>query len=145
MGFPGSGQRANVADLNSESFYGRMTAHMNTVAGNEALVVDAARRYPDLLTFGLNPGFVKTGIRSNLFGGRNWLYHLVEGISGLATKTAEDYAANLLPLFAAPELDDRSGAMFDSRARAILPSKWTGTNEIDAIIAASESLLMRVS
>ena len=145
MGFPGSGQRANVVDLNSERSYGRMTAHMTTVAGNEALVVDAARRYPDLLTFGLNPGFVKTGIRTNLFGGRNWLYRLVEGLAGLATRTAEDYARTTLPLLSAPELEGRSGAMFDSRGRAILPSKWTATSELDAVITASEELLRRAS
>ncbi len=32
-----------------------MPVHMNTVAGNEMLVLDAAKRYPNASIFGLNP------------------------------------------------------------------------------------------
>ncbi|UQD74950.1 hypothetical protein JEY40_10800 [Bradyrhizobium japonicum] len=66
MGFPGTEQRADVADLNSERRYKRFAAHSNTVAGNEVLVLEAARRFAAVDVFGLNPGFVKTDIRANL-------------------------------------------------------------------------------
>ena len=33
-----------------------MQVHMNTVAGNEALVFDSAERYPDVDFFGLTRG-----------------------------------------------------------------------------------------
>ena len=45
-----------------------MSLHMNTVAGNEMLVLDSAKRYPSANFFGLNPGIVKTNIRANLVG-----------------------------------------------------------------------------
>jgi NAD(P)-dependent dehydrogenase (short-subunit alcohol dehydrogenase family) len=124
MGFPGSGQRAAVEDLNSEARYARMRAHSNPLAGNEALVLDAADRYPQFDTFGPNPGFARTDVRGNLFGGRNWLYHLLEGVSGLRAKDSDTYASRILPLFAAPEPTGQSGRMFDDKARPILPSSW---------------------
>ena len=83
-GFPGTNQKANLEDLNSERSYGRMSAHMSTVAGNEALVLDATERYAAFSTYGMNPGFVKTDIRGKLFGGKNWLHHLIEGLSGFS-------------------------------------------------------------
>jgi NAD(P)-dependent dehydrogenase (short-subunit alcohol dehydrogenase family) len=69
MGFPGVGQAGKLDDLTAERAYGRWAVHMNTVAGNEILVLDAAERYPHANFFGLNPGFVTTNIRSNLLGG----------------------------------------------------------------------------
>lgn len=143
MGFPGSGQKANVEDLNSDRSYGRMKAHMNTVAGNEALVLDAAQRYPHLDTFGLNPGFVKTGIRGNLFGGDNWLYRTMERLTSFMAKDADDYADTIVPLFTAPELAGHSGAMFDDKARAIKPSDWLDRNATGRLISASEGVLRR--
>ena len=71
MGFPGSGQTGNLNDLDAEKSYGRWAVHMNTVAGNEMLVLDAAKRYPDASFFGLNPGFISTNICSNLLGLRS--------------------------------------------------------------------------
>lgn len=70
MGFPGTEQKADVDDLNSEQGYRRFSAHSNTVSGNEVLVLQAARRFPDVDVFGLNPGFVRTNIRANLLGSR---------------------------------------------------------------------------
>ena len=48
MGFPGTDQTGSIDDFNSERTYSLMTAHSNTVVGNEALVLDAAARYPAL-------------------------------------------------------------------------------------------------
>jgi len=39
MGFPGTEQKADVDDLNSEQGYKRFSAHSNTVSGNEVLVL----------------------------------------------------------------------------------------------------------
>ena len=58
MGYPGVGAMGDPEDLNCEKSYGAMRAHMNTVAGNEALVFDCAKRYPHVSSFGLNPGSV---------------------------------------------------------------------------------------
>ena len=113
MGFPGSGQAANVEDLNSERSYGRMKAHMNTVAGNEALVLDVARRFPDIDVFGLNPGFVKTGIRVNSFGSNKLLLKIIEGLAGFMTIEPEVYSTRITPMLVSPDLEGRSGAMFN--------------------------------
>lgn len=44
MGFPGAGNLGNLDDLMGERSYDAMAVHTNTVAGNEALVLDGARR-----------------------------------------------------------------------------------------------------
>ena len=38
--------------------------HMNTVAGNEILILDGAKRYPDAELFGMSPGILATNVRS---------------------------------------------------------------------------------
>ena len=42
MGYPGTGQAGTLDDLNAEKSYRAFPAHMNTVAGNEVLMLDAA-------------------------------------------------------------------------------------------------------
>ncbi|GBR71505.1 SDR family NAD(P)-dependent oxidoreductase [Gluconobacter kanchanaburiensis] len=140
MGYPGTGQLGTPDDLNSERAYKVMAAHMNTVAGNEALVVEFAHRYPTLGVFGLNPGLIKSGIRSNLMGADSLKHRIMEWLIGKLAPTADDYAARILPLLVSPDLDQRSGAFFNRKAQAILPSE--GMNEIYAkrYIAASEAL-----
>ena len=83
MGFPGAGQAGRLGDLNADKSYSALTVHMNTVAGNEMLVLDAAKRYPNATFFGLNPGLIRTNIRSNLFGGDTLLYRFTEWMIGL--------------------------------------------------------------
>jgi len=146
MGFPGNGQAGNPDDLNSEKSYGRWVAHMNTVAGNEALVLDGAKRYPNASFFGLNPGFIKSNIRSNLFGGKTLLYRFIEWMTGLMASSAEDYAERLAPLLVSPDLEAHSGAMFDRKGQAVLPSpKLTDGGYVTAFMAASEALVSRAN
>ncbi|OAJ66339.1 SDR family NAD(P)-dependent oxidoreductase [Gluconobacter cerinus] len=143
MGYPGTGQLGTPDDLNSERAYKVMAAHMNTVAGNEALVVDSAYRYPDLGVFGLNPGLIKSSIRSNLMGADSLKHRIMEWLIGKLAPSADDYAARILPLLVSPDLDQRSGAFFNRKAQAILPSE--GMNEAYAkrYIAASEALIAK--
>lgn len=140
MAFPGSNQIANVDDLNSEKGYRRMVAHSNTVAGNEALVIDGVKRYPHVDFFGLNPGFVKTNIRSNLFGSQ-LARQVTEWLTGFMTSNPEDYVERLVPLLVSPDLKGHSGAMFDNKADAIqATAKVADTSYVDALMAASEVL-----
>ena len=67
MGFPGAGETGN-GDLNAEKGYKPIPQHMNTVAVNEALELDGAKRYPHIGVYGLNPGLIKTDIRNNYLG-----------------------------------------------------------------------------
>ncbi len=143
MGFPGTEQKADVDDLNSERTYQRFTAHSNTVAGNEVLVLHAAERYPTIDVFGLNPGFVKTKIRANLFGSRV-LLGVTEWLTGFMMLAPETYAERLVPLLVSNNLDGRSSAMFNNKAQAILPSPSAKDRAYaGALLAASERLVAR--
>jgi NAD(P)-dependent dehydrogenase (short-subunit alcohol dehydrogenase family) len=144
MGFPGTGQAGTLDDLNTEKSYGAMRAHRNTVAGNEMLVLDAVKRYPNLTVLGLNPGGIKTNIRDNLFGKDSLRSRVFEGVLGLFTPTADAYAERLTPLLVSRDLEGHSGAMFNQKVEAILPSpKLTDSSYVNAFIAGSEALVSR--
>jgi NAD(P)-dependent dehydrogenase (short-subunit alcohol dehydrogenase family) len=143
MGFPGTGAAGVLGDLNAENSYAAMDVHMNTVAANEALVLDAVLRYPALDVFGLNPGLVKTDIRANYFGAGTWRHRIVEAMIGLFTPTPERYADRIAPLLFAPELDRRSGAMFNGTGRAILPTAALDPARVSALVLEAEALLAR--
>jgi NAD(P)-dependent dehydrogenase (short-subunit alcohol dehydrogenase family) len=146
MGFPGTGQAGKLDDLNAEKSYGRWAVQMTTVAGNEMLVLDAAKRYPNATFFGLNPGFISTNIRSNLFGGDTLLYRFTEWMIGLLTPSVETYTERLTPLLVSPDLEGHSGAMFNRKGLAILPTpKLTDSSYVNAFIAASEALVSRAN
>ena len=82
MGYPGTGNIGNVDDLNAEKSYKSMSVHMNTVAGNEALVLYSATHYLNANFYGLNPGFISTNIRSNFMGANSFKFRLIERIVG---------------------------------------------------------------
>jgi NAD(P)-dependent dehydrogenase (short-subunit alcohol dehydrogenase family) len=144
MGFPGTGQAGTPGDLNAEKNYSAMTVHMNTVAGNEMLVLDAAKRYPHATFFGLNPGLIKTNIRDNFLGKDSLKSRLVESIIGLFTPSAEAYAERITPLLVSPDIEAHSGAMFNQKGVAILPSPaLTDSAHISKFLAESEALVAR--
>ena len=142
MAYPGAGQVGSPDDLNAERSYGAMAQHMNTVAGNEVLVLDAANRYPHLDVFGLNPGLVKTNIRSNFLGG-SMFFGLLESLIGLLNPTPEQYASRIVPLLVTPDIEGRSGVMFDRSGQAILPSAGLTEAHVQRFLAASEALVAR--
>jgi NAD(P)-dependent dehydrogenase (short-subunit alcohol dehydrogenase family) len=144
MGFPGTEQRADVDDLNSERSYKRLAAHSNTVAGNEVLVLQAAKRFPSVDVLGLNPGFVKTNIRANLFGSRK-LVAAVEWLTSFMMMDPNAYAERLLPLLVSRDLHGHSGAMFNNKAEAILPSPSSKEpSYAAALMETSDGLVARV-
>jgi NAD(P)-dependent dehydrogenase (short-subunit alcohol dehydrogenase family) len=146
MGFPGSGQAGTLDDLNAEKSYKAMPVHMNTVAGNEMLVLDAAKRYPHATFFGLNPGLIKTNIRDNFLGEGTLKSRFAEWMIGLLSQSAETYAEKLTPLLVSPDLESHSGAMFDRKGSAVLPSPaLTNTSHVNAFLAASEALVSRAN
>ncbi len=145
MGFPGTGQAGKLDDLNAEHAFNAMEVHMNTVAGNEALVLDAVKRYPHTDVFGLNPGLIKTSIRANYLGDSSVRHRVVEFMIGLFMISPETYAERIVPLLFAPELQGKSGAMFNQKGDAILPSEVMTQAHVAALIEASESLVSRAS
>lgn len=146
MGAPGHGATGNLDDLNTEKAYRAMTAHTNTIAGNEILVLDAAERYPHLNIFGLNPGLVKSNIRSNLMGGEHSaLYRLSESLAAPFLTDADTYATRITPLLVSPDLEGHNAVMFDRKGKAFLPSPKHTSDYINAFMTASEALLSRTS
>jgi NAD(P)-dependent dehydrogenase (short-subunit alcohol dehydrogenase family) len=143
MGHPGTGQAGSLSDLNSEASYGAFSAHMNTVAGNEALVLDSAARHPLLEIFGLNPGIVKTAIRSNFLREGSFKHRLVEGVIGLFMQSPEQYAQRIAPLLMSPFISGFSGALFNSKGIEKQPSKVMTNRYATDYIATSETLAMR--
>jgi NAD(P)-dependent dehydrogenase (short-subunit alcohol dehydrogenase family) len=143
MGFPGTGQAGRSDDLNAERSYSAMAVHMNTVAGNEMLVLDAVRRYPHANFFGLNPGLIKTDIRGNILGAGSLRHRVVEAIIGRVTMSAETYAERITPLLVSPDLEGHSGAMFNQKGLAILPTPALTEQHVAGFLAASEALVER--
>lgn len=145
MGYPGGGQIGSYEDLNAERSYKAMAAHMNTVAGNEMLVLDGSQRWPNADFYGLNPGLIKTNIRDNLLGGDTLKSRLLEGLIGLLTPTPEAYAHRIVPLLLAPQLDGQSGALFNRKGQAILPSRGMTGEHIGAFTRAAQALVIKHS
>jgi hypothetical protein len=144
MGYPGTGQAGTLGDLNAEKSYGAITVHMNTVAGNEMLVVDAAKQHAHATFFGLNPGLIKTNIRDNFLGKDTFKSRFMETLISWFTPTAEVYAERVVPLLVTPELDAHSGAMFNQKGEAIQPSpKLAEDAHVARFLAESEALVSR--
>jgi NAD(P)-dependent dehydrogenase (short-subunit alcohol dehydrogenase family) len=141
MGMPGTDAKPLVGDLNAENGYSPMAVHMNTVAGNEALVLDSARRYPEVDFYGLNPGLIKTNIRSNMLGQGSWKHRTTEWLVGRLTMSAEQYAEGIVPLLFAPELDGHSGAMFNQKGIAIHSSRSLTSDSVRGLTAKAEALI----
>ena len=119
MGFPGSKGaliKSTIDDVNSTKAYSFYSAHMNTVALNEVLVLSWAKK---LNIYGLNPGLIKTGIRKPVHGG-GCLGGFLEWCIGLFNISPAVYAAGIVPLFTATGF--ASGTMFDQLGKPILPS-----------------------
>jgi len=145
-GFPGAGHTGKVDDLNAEKSYGAISAHMNGVAGNEVLVLDSAKRYPNANFFGVNPGAVKADIRRNLFGGHSFMFRLVETMIGLVSPSVDKYTEHTVPLLVSPDLEGHSGTVFNRKGLAILPTpKLTDSSYNKAFMAASEKLVSKAN
>lgn len=145
MGYPGSGALGSAEDLNAERSYRALPVHMNTVAGNEMLVLDAARRWPHAAFFGLNPGLVQSNIRDNFLGKGSLKSRLAEHLVRLLAPSAGRYAARIAPLLFSPDLDAHSGAMFDSKGRAILASPGLDPAHVASFMKASHALVARAA
>lgn len=142
MAAPGTGALGNPADLNADAGrYRAMTAHMNTVAANEALVITGQDRLPGPAYFGLNPGVVRTGIRSNYLGDGSALHRFTEAMVAAVSPAPETYAARMVPLLFNPDLTGRTGLMFSSKGVPILPSKGMDQARANRFFDASETLL----
>ncbi|EWM18532.1 hypothetical protein, partial [Kutzneria sp. 744] len=144
MAAPGTGTLGNPADLNADAAtYKALTAHMNTVAANEALVLAAPERLPGPAYFGLNPGMVRTDIRSNFLGDGSFLHRAAESLIGVLGPTPEQYARRVLPLLFHPDLDGRDRVFFNPKAVPIQASPGMAGARAAEFFDAGEDLLRR--
>ncbi len=140
-GFPGTNQKGNLDDFNSERSYNLMAAHSNTVIGNEALVLDSAKRFPTVNFFGMNPGLLKSNIRSGVLGEGSFGLKLTELLIGALFPSVDAYAQLILPLLASPDIENQTGAMFNRKGDPIHTSHFlTEEQNLQAVVEASERL-----
>jgi NAD(P)-dependent dehydrogenase (short-subunit alcohol dehydrogenase family) len=144
-GSPGYSRMGKIDDLNAEKSYSAMTAHANTIVGNEMLVLDSVTHYPHASFFSMNPGIIKSNIRRNLVNPDTFRYRLMEWMVGLLTPSADTYAQRLAPLLISPDVEEHSGALFDQKGFAILPSQRLTDNHVSMFLAASEELVARAN
>ena len=143
MAAPGTGALGNPDDLNAAQKYGPLSVHLNTVAANEALILAGADRLPGPEYFGLNPGLIKTDIRSNTLGAGSLIHKLTETVIGAFGQSPQQYARRIVPVLFSDELDGRSGLLFNNKAKPILPSAGMTTEYANRFITASDTLLRR--
>ena len=148
MGFPGSApDNIRVDDLNSEKEYGGGFGwvHMNTVAGNESLVLDWAAKDKTNSYFGLNPGLIKTGIRQNTYDTAvmNFFGSIIEGMLQLFAQTPEGYGKIMADLIFAEKLEEHSGISFNPKGQPTLKSEIFAKDDdlAKTFVTKSESLL----
>lgn len=140
-GYPGTNKLGNLKDLNSEKCYKVMTAHMNTVAGNEALVLDSVNKYPNADFFGMNPGLIKTNIRSNLMGAGSLQFRLIEWLIGFFYQSVDEYATKIAPMMSSSDLKANSGTMFNNYGKEIPCSPGLTQEYVSKFIFRSEQLV----
>lgn len=141
-GFPGGERMVDLADVQSKTHYRWQTAHGNTVVFNEALVHDVAAKLPEVNIFGMNPGIIKTNIMAGVLGGSSLSLRLQQAVVGLLFQSAETYAKAILPLLVHPELERRSGALFNRHAKPILPNPWLVKEaNCDKVVAAADAIV----
>lgn len=106
MGYPG--QEIKVVNWNMEDKrkpYGLMDQHFNTIVTNEALVLGARTRHPELEIYGLNPGLVATDIRGNVYSGSfKYLEPVLEALIGFLFPSSDQYASDIWHVVSAEAL-----------------------------------------
>ncbi len=145
MGYSGfHSPKIHLEDFNSERTYKAMRAHLHTIIGNDALVLGMRKRHPALLIWGLNPGLVRTDIRSNAFRVKA-LGKVVDGVIGVHALSPQHYAEVVLHVIANPQL---SPAVFawTNRNRAITPSEFLANEaNVEKIWDITDQIIARAS
>ena len=77
-------------------------------------------------------------------GGQDSFRHrITEGIIGLLTMSAETYAGRIVPLLFSADIESASGALFNQKGMAILPSENMTPTYVHDYMEASDTLLRR--
>lgn len=145
MGFPGNQQVGDPDNLNSDKGkYNNINTHMITVAANESLVMKFATdssNHENFNIYGLNPGIIKTDIRSNVYGSHTWIGKAMEWIISKTSQDTTTYAKHFIPLLMTPDIENHNGICFNNKIDAILPSKCMNMELVNNYIDASDKLI----
>jgi len=108
------------------SDYKMIPSWVNTVLFNDALIKEAARRYPALTVLGVNPGFLSRGGANDVHWAHKGLFsRLAESILTLGVKSPESYARNtLVQIVASPDLENKSGSYISDKMEDLPPKRW---------------------
>jgi nucleoside-diphosphate-sugar epimerase len=130
LGYPGDDQiMSNYEDMWFDWHEPKdIPWHLNTVHMNDAIIKEAARRYPDLRIYGVNPGFISPEGGSDVqWEGRHFISRIMERLLAFGMKTPHQYVSKtLIQIVATPELDDKakSGAYINDKMEELPPKKW---------------------
>jgi len=140
MGFCGT--EVKIEDYNGENSYNVIPQHMNTVAANDAYIIGLKKRRPDLAIYGLNPGIVKTGIRSNFYS-NSMLEYIAETFIGFFTPTPMQYA-NVIKNVIAAESIPKEALFFNCWGEAIHISNYLSDEKnVNFVWNENERLITR--
>jgi len=144
MGGPGLSVNPALEDINWESSFSSISAHVNTHIFNEALVHYLAKYHPEVDAFGLYPGFIYTSGFSSLISNPT-LSNIIGKIIDQWFQTKEGYVQNVLvPLLVNPNII--SGQLFNSVGNEIVPNSWIGedvTKRSTLIVKLNDELLIK--
>jgi len=104
-------------NIMSEKDYGSMKAHAVTIAANDLMVKELSTRFPNIDTFGLNPGMVTTDIRKPVLP--KGVFAVLETFVSWLGRSSETYGLTLVQIAASPDLEGKSGALFNPKGEAI--------------------------
>ena len=101
-------------------------SYINTVLFNDGLIKEAARRYPDLKVFGVNPGFLSGRGASDLhWEQRHLLSRMFDWLFTIGIKSPEQYVRNaLIQIIGSADLDTKSGAYINDKMEELPPKRW---------------------
>ena len=141
MGFPGvKNVPSGINDLNAEKSYKLMPQHIHTVIGNECIVHKFKDKFD---VYGLNPGLISTDIRSNVLGS-GFKQKLVESFISLVTISAKKYGERTARLMLSPQLDGKSGLLFNQAGREVHRNPWCTDENVEEFMKQSKKLLDKV-
>jgi NAD(P)-dependent dehydrogenase (short-subunit alcohol dehydrogenase family) len=128
LGYPG--EDPMLADYDDSWFdwsdYKEIPRYVNTVSFNDALVKEAARRFPDLRVYGINPGFISRDGASEIHTVHKGLFaSMFDSFTSMFMRSPYQYANKILiQIIASPELHQHNGIYISEKFQELPPKKW---------------------
>ena len=122
MGKCGAERSVDFDNFNGQLEYSGAKQHDSVMVANDALVLGARKRFPNLKVYGLHPGVHGTEIRDKKFAGRT-SGKVVKSLINAHMPSVETYARKIIPVIAAHSLSHVPIGKFLVCFVVLLPSK----------------------